>query len=568
MLEQWGKYKLETLLAVGGMAEIFKASIVGPSGFIKPVCLKRVRTEFSSDPQFVEMFESEARIAAALHHSNIVQVFDFDRHDGQLFLAMELVEGLDLKQILQLAAELKLRVPISFAIYVVKGLLAALAHAHELKLEGESRPVIHRDVSPHNILVSGEGAVKLVDFGIAKAKGMSNVTRTGLIKGKLAYLSPEQARGEAARPGTDLFAAGLVLWEMLAGRRLVQGDDEKALIAQVLTGAAPPIPGIDAELNAVVMRLLDRNPDNRYESARQAQKAIAATGLDPCEADIAGELVTSLKYLNDELLAKETAPETDAASASAASDSAQSPQSIKGRTRPLSAGDSGSLEAESAPGASPPQIVAQDSQSASLSVNTVGWKRPLAIAAAVVIIAGIVLFVTLRPTDPTGPTEQPVPSAAPRVGGTPVGLPAESTAVSPPTQRETPAAEPSPVMRLEPPAEEPQLKASPPPDETVEAEAPPAEKEPAVQQATTPARRPRGKGFIDINVRPWARVKIDGIDRGTTPITRLPLRAGNHRVVLTNKALNYNKSFRVRVRSGQTEVLNKTINRPSGNGTP
>jgi serine/threonine-protein kinase len=297
MNETWGKYRLESLIARGGMAEVFRASIVGPSNFRKPVCIKRIRPELGDDPEFLEMFEREARIAGLLTHPNIVQVFDFDRHDGRLFIAMELVDGLDLRDILRDVRGLGLRVPVGFALHVTRGLLEALGHAHDLAVDGAPRPVIHRDVSPHNVLVSADGSVKLADFGIAKARGASSATREGVVKGKLAYLSPEQARGEEVGPASDLFGAGLVLYEMLAGRRAFAGTGDHEVVAQVLRAEIPPLAESGPRLQAFLDRLLAANPRERFASAGEALAALGPIGVGPYVAADAAVLVRSLVSL-------------------------------------------------------------------------------------------------------------------------------------------------------------------------------------------------------------------------------------------------------------------------------
>ncbi len=295
MDEQWGKYRLRHLIARGGMAEVFLADMVGPSEFIKPVCLKRMRSEFLREPDFIQSLESEARIAASLQHPNIVQVFDFDRHEGQLFLAMEFVDGLDVRKILNKLSKIGLHLPLEFVIHIMEGLLSGLAYAHGQKVAGKSRPVIHRDISPHNILISTDGVVKLADFGIAKAKGLSDATRTGVIKGKLAYLSPEQVCGEEVRPSSDLFSAGLLLWEMINGRRFFQGNNEKEVVAQVLAVSPSPIDGISDELNQVIEHLIVRDPDKRFNNAEAALEALAKVGVPGCGTATAGQLVAKLQ---------------------------------------------------------------------------------------------------------------------------------------------------------------------------------------------------------------------------------------------------------------------------------
>jgi serine/threonine-protein kinase len=308
MSERWGKYALTSLIARGGMAEVFGAQQLGPSGFVRPVCLKCVRTEYSCDSQFVSMFEAEARIAATLQHPNIVQVLDFDRYEGRLFLVMELVDGWDLRRILARARRLGLAVPLPVVVHIFEGLLLALEHAHGRMVDGMPRPVVHRDVSPHNVLVSVEGVVKLADFGIAKARGLSDATRTGLIKGKLAYLSPEQASGETATPASDLFSAGLVFYEMLSGRRALDGEDDRAIAAQLQHFSPAPIAALADGISSFLDRLLAPEPGQRFPSAEAALSSLRRLGIPGASMKEVGRLVASLRGLTLEQEPKGSIP--------------------------------------------------------------------------------------------------------------------------------------------------------------------------------------------------------------------------------------------------------------------
>ncbi len=269
MQQKWGKYILEHLLAKGGMAEIFMAS-ASSSDIDVPICIKRIRSEFSNDPEFESMFRQEARIAQSVNHPNVVKVFDFDRFDNCLFIVMEYVDGMDLKKVQRLTLDAGSAVPVGFAFYVLKSLLMALDAASLVEVDGEPSPVVHRDISPHNLLVSKSGDVKLTDFGIAKARGASTVTRTGVIKGKLSYLSPEQASGGVVGPVSDVFGAGLVLYELLTGSKFNKGSSEPEIIARVLNPPVPHIGWLSSEINNFLTRLMSKNIEDRFESAKSA----------------------------------------------------------------------------------------------------------------------------------------------------------------------------------------------------------------------------------------------------------------------------------------------------------
>jgi serine/threonine-protein kinase len=251
------------------MAEVFLGSMLGAEGFSRRVAIKRVLPGYSDNPSFAQMFVAEAQISSRLQHPNIVSVLDFDRDaNGQLFLVMELVEGMDLDA---LASSGPLPFPV--VIFVISEVLRGLGHAHDLPSGTELRGIVHRDVSPHNVLLSWEGAVKVSDFGIAKARQASEATASVFIKGKPAYMSPEQANGQRLDGRSDLFAVGVMLWEMLVGRRLFVAEDTRATLAAVLFGEIPRPrslrPEIPKDLERVTMKLLERDLPARYATAEQ-----------------------------------------------------------------------------------------------------------------------------------------------------------------------------------------------------------------------------------------------------------------------------------------------------------
>ena len=252
------------------MAEVFFGSMLGAEGFQRRVAIKRVLPGYSENPAFAQMFIAEAQISSQLQHANIVSVLDFDRDaEGRLFLVMELVEGKDLDA---LASTGQLPTPV--IIHVIAEMLRGLGHAHDLPVGVGLRGIVHRDVSPHNVLLSWDGAVKVSDFGIAKAKQASEATASVFIKGKPAYMSPEQANGQALDGRSDLFAVGVMLWEMLCGRRLFVGEDTRATLAAVLFGQIPRPRSmrsdVPKDLERVVMKLLERDLPARYATAEEA----------------------------------------------------------------------------------------------------------------------------------------------------------------------------------------------------------------------------------------------------------------------------------------------------------
>jgi serine/threonine protein kinase len=267
------RYEILARLATGGMAELYLARATAADGVVSHVVLKRILPSRSHDPQFVTMFLDEAALAAQLHHPNIAQVFDIGRLGSSYFFTMEYVHGENAKAILQREYGLRRKVPVSHAITIAAGAATGLHHAHEA-MGSDRRPlnIVHRDVSPANIMISFDGAVKLVDFGVAKAAVRFHETRVGTIKGKIAYLSPEQCTGN--RPvdrRSDVFSLGIVLYELLTVERLFRRDSDFATMAAIVTDDVPPPSevrrDVPPELDTVVMRALEKQPDDRFPTA-------------------------------------------------------------------------------------------------------------------------------------------------------------------------------------------------------------------------------------------------------------------------------------------------------------
>ena len=239
--QPFGKYLLVRKLAVGGMAEIFLAKSRGAEGFQRDVVIKRILPSYSEDEAFVTMFIDEARIAARLHHPNIVQIYDFDKCDDSFYIAMEFVDGRDLRKVLDQGVKTGRRMTPVRAAHVLADIASGLKHAHQARGDdGEPLNIVHRDVSPHNILLGYSGEAKILDFGIAKAAARSTKTRAGTVKGKCSYMSPEQARGKPLDGRSDMFALCAIGWEMLTGRKLFEGETDFEILNRVLTDPVLP----------------------------------------------------------------------------------------------------------------------------------------------------------------------------------------------------------------------------------------------------------------------------------------------------------------------------------------
>ncbi len=271
-----GKYRIVRRLAIGGMAEVFLAHTRSLHGFEKLVVLKRILPQYAENMEFVRMFLDEARLAAALDHPNIVHVHDVAEVGGSFFIAMEYIHGVSLLKVMRALTEARRPLPLEHALNIVIGVCAGLHHAHErIGLDGRPLGIVHRDVSPPNVLISFDGAVKVVDFGIAKANTATTSTGVGTLKGKIPYMSPEQCRTDPLDRRSDIFSIGIILYELTVGRRLFAADTEIAIIQKITTGGFPPPtsvhPAYPPELEALVMRALQLEVDARFPTARDLQ---------------------------------------------------------------------------------------------------------------------------------------------------------------------------------------------------------------------------------------------------------------------------------------------------------
>jgi serine/threonine protein kinase len=326
MGELFGRYQLQQRIGAGGMAEVFVAKTFGAEGFVKDVVIKRILPAFCQDPEFVRMFINEARLAANLQHANIVQIYDFNHVDGVHYIAMEWVDGLDLRRIFQAAARRAMPIPQRMVVHVGVETLKGLHYAHTRSEGGQPLRLVHRDISPHNLLVSFGGEIKITDFGIAKAAALAGASNSA-IKGKLAYMSPEQASNQLIDGRTDLFALGIVLWELLTGERLYHGASEAEVYSKVrqaeIQRPSERRPSIPVELEQVVMRML-APLDQRYGSAAEvlgdlSRHADVADGLEVAAyLRLLLPAETSRGRREDTALAAGRAPESFAVASSSA----------------------------------------------------------------------------------------------------------------------------------------------------------------------------------------------------------------------------------------------------------
>jgi TonB family protein len=341
--DHFGQYEILEKIASGGMADVYKARRSGVEGFQKIVAIKKILPHLADNEQFIGMFADEAKLAAQLSHPNVVHIHDLGKIDaGGYFIAMEYVDGRDLRAILHSAREVSTPMPVPLAIYVASKVASALDYAHRRRDPGgKELAIVHRDVSPQNILISYEGEIKLCDFGIAKAASKASTTQSGALKGKLQYMSPEQAWGRPIDHRSDLFSLGAVLFEMLTGEKLFRGDSDLNLLEKV-RAAEVPVPSslnpeIPRSLDAILGKVLAREPDERYGSAsdllRDLEAVLYSYTPAPGSADVA-------IYLH-RLQAEEAAAEASARSAVHSAE-AEPPKKRRSKGTPVARRPSGS----------------------------------------------------------------------------------------------------------------------------------------------------------------------------------------------------------------------------------
>jgi len=461
-----GRYALYEKIASGGMASVHLGRLLGPVGFSRTVAIKRMHPQFAGDPEFVSMFLDEARLAARIRHPHVVPTLDVVATEGELFLVMDFVQGESLARLIRATGLKEECIPHGMVAPIMAGVLHGLHAAHEATNEhGEPLNIVHRDVSPHNVIVGTDGVARVLDFGVAKAVGRLQTTRDGQLKGKMAYMAPEQVRGNVSRL-TDIYAASVVLWEALAGRRLFYGDNDAHVLEQVLRGCTDPPSkyhaGLPAALDEVTMRGLSVDPTKRFQTAREMARALeVATSL--ATPSMIGEWV--------ETTARETLLERSVRIASIESDSAaRVPESL-------------SLKA-TAPAPASVAPVAGDGGATQLSSDAALPAAPrrsraiLTVAGAITVVATVAAIASWhssalappaaaatddRPTahanpPPEAPSAAPPPSAA----AAPAGPSSTDSAPVPSAHRAAPPTRPAAPAAPPPKSAEPARKPAKP----------------------------------------------------------------------------------------------------------
>ncbi len=536
-----GRYLVERKVAEGGMAEIYLATARGPAGFSKEVVLKVVRSYLATDPQFVELFIAEARLASRLNHANVVQIFDFGKHDDTYYLAMEYVRGASLWKLRLRCRELGVAFPVTLAAELCARVAAGLHAAHSLTdPEGQLLGVVHRDVSPPNILLAFDGAVKLTDFGIAKATSLH--TSPGVLKGKLAYMSPEQSRGDPIDARTDIFALGVVLWELLTGGRLFDAETDQGVLRAVQQSAiAPPMrlnPDVPQELSEAVMKALDRDPAKRFQTAFEFERALTNfvlahaqsmedTALGPFLQNLCSDSVVMGTPLPTESGGSggEFSPLAPTVAARRLSDPAAGPEKTElppvarpdvsnRRFDPLPVGGGTISEKPLSPSAAAFEAAAKELEGAPRRRVIMGLMLSalLGAGASVLYLSTRPAVVVVQPTAPAPP--EPAVDAGPSEPRVDAG-PSEPRADAGPSQPLKPG--PAPIAS-------PKLAGAP---------------------------RPRPSGVLSLYTDPWSKVYLNGKLLGDTP-RKFELPSGLQELLLVNEAQNLRRTIEVDIQPGQT----------------
>ncbi|HEY3817990.1 MAG TPA: protein kinase [Polyangiaceae bacterium] len=540
-----GRYEVFATLGRGGMAEVFLAVSRGPKGFNKLVVLKKLRAHLVDEPSFRQMFLDEARLAARLNHANVVQSYEVGERDGSYFIAMEYLDGQPLNRLLEELRTRGERLDPAIAARIAADASNGLAHAHELAdYDGTPLQIIHRDISPHNIFVTYDGQVKLVDFGIAKAAVSQARTDVGVLKGKVNYMAPEQALGGAIDSRADLFAMGVVLWEMIVGRRLFDGENAANTLHRLMNEPLPTpssvAPGVDPALETIVMRALAKNPDERFASARELRATLDGW-LQSTHRSVRGEEVGAVvssrfETVRAQVQKKIRAFMTDRPEARAESVSLASLERAErvGAPAPLldlgvASGLVSGLNRKSEPGTK-----REDARRSRM------WLTVCAVAAATVVacLVAWVFRAHLRPAEvaaATPVTARPVP--APEIASAPTA--ASAVGAPPPTAEVT--AEASSAVPTSEAASHPAKPPVHPSNPTPAPRAP----TPAVPASASP-------GYLTLDTYPWTRVTEGGHILGTTPLVHFALSPGAHSLVLENTDLGILQSYTATITSGET----------------
>jgi eukaryotic-like serine/threonine-protein kinase len=585
----FGKYQLFASLGRGGMADVFLSVARGQMGFNKLAVIKRLRQALAEEAAFRNMFLDEARLAARLNHPNIVHTYEVGEQNGVYFIAMEYLEGQSLNKVLKEALRRNVALETEFAVRVIADALSGLHHAHELRdYDGRPLSIIHRDISPHNIFVTYDGHTKLVDFGIAKAALSSTETEVGVLKGKVAYMSPEQAMGGPIDARADLFAMGIVLWELIARQRLMSGESAANTLHKLMNEPIPRLSQVmtspvDPTLDVIVARALEKDPGLRWQSAAEMRDALEtwlASQPRPMRQDEVGRAMQHL-FLNVReevqrqiqrhmaaITAATNTQELQALTAESLHRMEQSGANVSGELLRLGQGSgSGSgvipnYRQGSVPTGGYPGFAPQSSQSSQVTPPAKPGNNALLIVVTVgcfMLAALLIVVIGIRDrrakeADLQAPAAVPTPVEMGRVDAPPAVV--EMPALAPPGLPETvpsPEAAETPSEVTETPREKPTA--------TARSKPPPRPQPPPRVTSAPPSPPPAAQddpGFVTLFSYPWAKVTEGGRTVcAATPCTKVAMPPGSHTLVFENSEKGLKQSVQVSVKSG--EETKKTV---------
>ena len=526
-----GKYQLVEKISEGGMGELYRASAEGPGGFQRDVALKIIRRTVREDDQFVQMFVEEAKIASMLSHANLVHLYDFGSDGDSHYLCLELVVGKDFAGLLarcKIACE---PLSVGLSMFIVEQVALGLHYAHQLvNPAGQPLRLVHRDVSPQNILISYDGEVKLTDFGIAKVQRVERLTQSGVIKGKLRYMSPEQASTGALDRRSDVFGLGLVLWEALSSKKLFDGTSDALVLNQILHESFRPPSvfndGVSPALDALVMRALERNPRRRFQTAREFAVALADLGRAERRFGDSFALATKMRRLFlDGRPSPKVEPPAQTALTILETDAAPT---LAGPPAPPPLPTLVEAEAPTVPKAPPEPAEVHSVVTLPDSLGKARfYGRPAAVWVGLLLLGGLVAsgFALRRGAPRERVVEAEVPAPPLSV------VPAPSLAV---------ALGPVPEGVAAPTASAP-------------LPAPVAAPKPKPKAVPRPALR--AGNLMVVSVRPWVEVWVDRVNRGYSPNRTIPVSAGRHRVTLSNPDADLERHFSIEVPAGGQVVF-------------
>ncbi|HYP99278.1 MAG TPA: serine/threonine-protein kinase [Polyangiaceae bacterium] len=566
-LDSLERYKLLARLGQGGMAEVYLAAWEVAPFVHRPVVVKRLHPHFNEDPRLVQMFLDEARLITQLDHPHIVKTLEAGVIDGRCCIAMEYLEGQPLQRVLRRANErggLAPHIAVSIAISVLDG----LHYSHETKdAEGQPLEIVHRDVSPQNVFVSNDGQVKVLDFGIAKANSQEGRTATGIVKGKVGYIAPEQARAENVDRRADIWSVGVLLWESLTGARLFKAETDAATLGLTLQGQIPSAGsrrvGVPEELEGVLMRALQRDPALRYQTAGAMRKDLegwlARAGFSRDARVIAGlmkdlfttEIIEQKRLVSVLMARSDCTPPAPPSNRSPSSTSALY------------------LKVPQTSGATSAELTRMHDQMEELGKrHRRAFRGMFALVGALLLITCVAVFLNVSRGSASAahpvPTANlaaalPAPKAQPAAAPAPIGA-VEAHAAQAPSAAAVSAAlqgEPSPLKTARPTVQ--QLRPAAAPALALAAKPSSAAAPAPEQSASTVASAPKPEatasfGFLTIDTSPWSVVSVGGRVLGQTPVIGARLPSGTQVLTLKNPELGIETSYPIMIENGKTTV--------------